>query len=335
MMLYKLKKEKLSDKKYEHKLNFYDSNKIIFNLSFFLNNDPEYFNNAEEIIKNNLHRKFFIVDATEPIFPYIKNIENFLKITKEYNKPVTIITGQNSETMIDLYKSFGAEVVLIPFLSYLIYDSHTFNCPYIKKNSLKKRYVTLNRTYKEIRNLLFYYLENNDLLKYGDYSFLFLNKRSFSEKEEISNNSYSIPSIFGKYEFNSNCFLNIVVESVNQDYFLYDNKKIITNFVSEKTLKTLLNGLPFMIVGEPYFVQSLKSFGIKTFSDYWDESYDLEENITIRTEKYFNNIKNICYEKQSIIEEIYKETENIYEYNKKRLYSIQQENINLLESIFI
>jgi hypothetical protein len=336
-MLNQLKKEPLPNEIYRHKLDLYDSNKIIFNLAFFLHTktDDEFFNNSIEIVKGNLDREFFILDVTEPIFPYIKNIENFLKLTKVYNKPVTIITGQNSPTMIDLYKSFGAEVVLIPFFSFLIYDSHTFESPYIKENTLEKRYVTLNRTYKKIRELLFTYLKNNDLLKLGEYSFLFLNEKSFVETNKIANNSESIPSIFDKYHFNKNCFLNIVVESVNEDYFFYNDKKIITNFVSEKTQKTLATGLPFLIVGEPNFLNSIKDYGIKTFSNYWDETYDLEEKMENRAEKFFNTIKTICYEKESVIKEIYSETETIYNSNKEVLKSIMQDNIDLLKKILI
>ena len=48
----------------------------------------------------------------------------------------------------------------------------------------------------------------------------------------------------------------------------FEDKKIITNFVSEKTVKALYTGLPFIILGETNSLHSLKSYGIKTFDKF-------------------------------------------------------------------
>lgn len=45
-------------------------------------------------------------------------------------------------------------------------------------------------------------------------------------------------------------------------------------FLTEKTIKNLIVGMPFIIVGTPHFLKNLKELGFETYSDLWDESYD-------------------------------------------------------------
>ena len=64
-------------------------------------------------------------------------------------------------------------------------------------------------------------------------------------------------------------YFNLVLESdVTRDIF----------FMTEKTVKPLLIGQPFVIYGSQRFLQHVKNLGFSTFSDLWDESYDQEPN---------------------------------------------------------
>lgn len=45
--------------------------------------------------------------------------------------------------------------------------------------------------------------------------------------------------------------------------------------ISEKTLRPINYMKPFILVAPPRSLEYLRTFGYKTFSDYWDESYDL------------------------------------------------------------
>lgn len=48
----------------------------------------------------------------------------------------------------------------------------------------------------------------------------------------------------------------------------------LTRFISEKTIKTMLSKKPFFMVGDPEILSAIRSAGFKTFSKWWDESYD-------------------------------------------------------------
>lgn len=56
-------------------------------------------------------------------------------------------------------------------------------------------------------------------------------------------------------------------------------------FITEKTLKVLLTGMPFVLVGTPHFLKNLHDMGFHTYSALWDESYDDIIDVTSRHEK--------------------------------------------------
>ena len=64
--------------------------------------------------------------------------------------------------------------------------------------------------------------------------------------------------------------------------------------LTEKSFKPMYNKHPFMIVGVPGTIRGLQDLGFKTFSEFWDESYDDESQPGLRMEKILNNVKLIA-----------------------------------------
>ena len=64
----------------------------------------------------------------------------------------------------------------------------------------------------------------------------------------------------------------------------YEDDYIIT----EKVYKPIIHYHPFIVLGSPYTLKHMRSIGFKTFGDFWDESYDEEENNDKRFETVFN-----------------------------------------------
>lgn len=54
---------------------------------------------------------------------------------------------------------------------------------------------------------------------------------------------------------------------------------------TEKVVKALLTGMPFVLVGSPQFLEELKKLGFKTYNELWDESYDDEFDYDKRMQK--------------------------------------------------
>jgi len=58
-----------------------------------------------------------------------------------------------------------------------------------------------------------------------------------------------------------------------------------TGNYSEKAIQSIQYKTPFLIVAPPYTLKAMREDGYKTFSKWWDESYDEEENHVLRLKK--------------------------------------------------
>jgi hypothetical protein len=58
-----------------------------------------------------------------------------------------------------------------------------------------------------------------------------------------------------------------------------------TGNISEKVLQAIQFKTPFLMIAPPYTLQYMHELGYKTFGDFWDERYDLEEDHLVRAEK--------------------------------------------------
>ena len=73
------------------------------------------------------------------------------------------------------------------------------------------------------------------------------------------------------------CRFNLVVETdVTQQHSF---------FLTEKTVKVLLTGMPFVSMSTVHFLQSLHDLGFRTYHTLWDESYDQELDLDNRRNK--------------------------------------------------
>lgn len=79
-------------------------------------------------------------------------------------------------------------------------------------------------------------------------------------------------------------FVNVVTESSYDDNFI---------FFTEKTFKPIYCAQPFILIGNPYSLKKLRELGFRTFSQWWDESYDEEIDFTKRFEKIIRVMEDI------------------------------------------
>lgn len=102
----------------------------------------------------------------------------------------------------------------------------------------------------------------------------------------------------------------------------------LANF-SEKTLQAMAAKLPLIMVAPPRTLEYLNELGFKSFSDFWDESYDLEENHEKRLLMIFDLIDKINNYSQEELESMYADMKDILEHNCKRLQELKDLEILL------
>ena len=132
-----------------------------------------------------------------------------------------------------------------------------------------------------------------------------------------------------------NSFLHIVSESVSDNYFL--DTKIRMDFMS-KVGRALALQNPFVVVGNCGVLKELHRMGFKTFSDFWDESYDDIENLNDRMlviTNLVNSIKDNTFDQQL---EMMNAMFPIFEHNRKtiiELSELERKNIeNIIPNFF-
>lgn len=189
-----------------------------------------------------------------------------------------LIQFSNNNFTIINYNYFGNH---INFLSVSKLDSigvNSYQNEYDKflNTNFEYHFLCFNGIPRENRLLMFNELNTN--LK-------FKNKSITTLRGVDKNYYYDIPrwdnqKIGGGARLNVDAhlksFLNIVTET------LYDNDSI---FISEKTYKPIYLCQPFIVFGNPYTLKKLHQLGYKTFSNWWDESYDTETDLKKRFHK--------------------------------------------------
>ena len=110
------------------------------------------------------------------------------------------------------------------------------------------------------------------------------------------------------------CFCSVVTESSFLD---------ITRYISDKTLSAIFNHMPFVIVGPPHSLKTAQDMGFKTFSDYWDESYDNEFDHTKRMYKIFDVIDTIAAYSNDELVRIQQDMQSVLIYNKQHIKKLE------------
>lgn len=279
----------------------------------------------------------------EPFFPFVHTEtidwfqDNFIKNNKFDKCDVIFLTSEkDSKNVKQLCKQFGFRSSYYFFHAWASLDwyrgyNRTFLIPnYIDRN-ITNTFISPNRIvsgYREHRKNLFKKMVDFDIVKNNIVSFprycpyskeeIFIDGIELplvfdgEEAENIPNESYAI-SLWKQAE---NSLLYVVTETLySQD----------TLHLTEKTFKPIVMQMPFVIAGPKGSLEYLRSYGFKTFNEFWDESYDTLDNeerleaIAVLL-KELNELSN--KEKAKLQQEI----SSTVEYNFNWFYSNEFEN---------
>jgi|LakMenEpi03Aug12_release.lakeMendotaPanAssembly.Ray.scaffolds.fasta_scaffold222449_2 hypothetical protein len=211
-----------------------------------------------------------------------------------------------------------------------------------------KKFICFNRALdKEHRiSLLNEYLTGNYsdsyftfLLKTEGYARIYGTEHDNDKKEQIDIDFFNskLPIELDTHKILDKCNFR-VNDTFKKELFLDSCINLVTEssfeqnelFVSEKILKPILNYQPFIVFAGYGYLKHLKTYGFKTFSDFWDESYDDIEN---SQERFFTLLQLVRkLNEKSIIElnELYKNLKDICIYNREIWNKLE---INSLDKI--
>jgi hypothetical protein len=119
--------------------------------------------------------------------------------------------------------------------------------------------------------------------------------------------------------------IEVVLETLFDDLRLH---------LTEKTLRPIAMGQPFILAGTYGSLKYLHGYGFKTFADCWDESYDMMTDSIERMNKIVQIIEDITVMPKDKQKEILSRATDIAEYNKRHFFSdeFQTQIINELKN---
>ena len=91
--------------------------------------------------------------------------------------------------------------------------------------------------------------------------------------------------------------------------------------LTEKTLRPIACGHPFIIANGPGTLNYLKKYGFKTFSPFINENYDLEQDSCVRMSMIINEMTRLSSLPEKELSTVLLECQKISEHNKKLFFS--------------
>lgn len=226
---------------------------------------------------------------------------------------------------------------------------------YFKKD-IEKKFYCVNGRYTPHRHLVMSYLTDKD----GYYVWRFKGSIEKIKDEiewvddtlpwdyliknnELLNNSYFALDIdFDHIPINNfqgdgvlnttNCHTDLINELNNKVFCYIVNETRFaqpTGNISEKTFQAVNSLTPFVLVAPPRSLEYFKKLGFRTFSEFWDESYDLEEDHSVRMKKIFEVIDFINSKSIKELKNMYKKMTPILKYNAARMHQFRYLDLTL------
>lgn len=228
------------------------------------------------------------------------------------------------------------EEIKISNVSTIIIESIPYWCkilyPTIKNIGIpqgpfsKKFAVWFNRGTVYRLNLARHLTENykeDSYISYQESGMILDKKLEDQFQDEIDWASTNTPIIYDQIFPNRTYTHDMIVGSGRKpydDYFMEiigETDTLTTNWITEKTVKNLYIGKPFIIMGGYGILKKIRSFGFRTFNPWIDESYDDITNNYQRLEAIKHEIDRLAQLSYADIAEMHKQLLPTLEHNRR------------------
>lgn len=269
-------------------------------------NEEHFIESVKDFITKNPNKKMYVIDKYEAHNMSLhsgKTIKSLIKYTQWGELDITFAGG-------------GYDRPGFPFrkISYWL-GNNAYKNVEIKERKFDKHFLYMNRIRKVAREDLFYEMYRNNLLQDSYWSWC-ANDTTDPFHKTIENividedESWRENSILKQFKTS---FLSIVPET----FYNLNTHSMGTCFPTEKTEKCFVAGQPFIAYSTPFYLSGLKQLGFKTFSGFWDETYDNILDDNKRREAIISIVHQIREKPLEDLQEWYKEMIPILQHNQK------------------
>ncbi len=216
----------------------------------------------------------------------------------------------------------------------------TFTC--LQRRPRQCRVINLYNIYnQDLQDTGYYSLRLNSLDSVRHWKFQLLKDREWRVESDdwINFNTkfkdfLEIIKEHGDYTCDeANLYVNQAFD-LNQTHYLNSYFQVVaetltnshTIFFTEKIYKPIICGSPFFVLGNRHSLKSLQNLGFKTFSDWWDESYDEYYSHYERSKKVFSIVKDLSNKPKSYLNSMLLEQKEILVHNHNNMIKLINDN---------
>jgi len=306
-------------------------------------------------LKNN-HAQLIIFDDYEP--------SNFYHFKQKFPKLLDGISPQNVVIIsTNLFYTLNPNSFKKDHCPYKVFYLNDFfkltidkHIPDNRTFEVKKHYTCLSGHDKYFRRYFFYLLKTNDLLPCGIVSHNRVKLSTEDQDGDIYFDNKIKDSILNFDLYNQISKEKLLLDAsddIKVDYnyfenFVYKNLNFSKNsaieviletsikgcnFVSEKTIKAILNKNIFLLVGGCQTLAFLRKLGFKTFDHIFDESYDNIRCDFTRVNSVFAQLKKFSTLSLDEVEKIKNDNQELLDYNYNHLLYNLDTTFNLKNKV--
>jgi len=271
------------------------------------------------IIKYNAELDKIVVDMRQE--PIVESEKDQIDVFCKDNDIDNLLIFHNNVAMKNTENYYSFPYLLITTQKYMKRDSQYGKIDL--KSKKEKIYNCLNSMEKEHRTIIFDNLKRKGLLNMGFVSYI---DRGVILPKKIDP--------MGKSPIGWDCFNYYVTEKsyfsvVTETQHEYDNPDYDGLHITEKTYKALISQ-PFIIVGQYGHLKKLREYGFETYSELFDESYDLIKNPRKRLNFIVDEIERLCNMDERKLKEIYKFVLWKVDYNRNIMLNFKDDDYSNL-----
>ena len=182
-----------------------------------------------------------------------------------------------------------------------------------------KKFICLLGKKRPLRTNIWNFIENNNTIKEQGYV-------SYLGKDIVLPNSWQdVPNAEERIKNGESSVTLDDLTGYHQDsYFSVVAETESGVFLTEKIIKPLLSGHPFIVLSEVGigWLKLLKKYGFETFPEWFDESYDEIEDPDVRFRFIQKEIRRLCNMSNEYLSELYESVKDKLIHNKNNFLNI-------------
>lgn len=248
-------------------------------------------------------------ERPEPIAEMLmkRNLRSCVAQTSNINDATVLVHSEINSPELEIYEKnnyIGAFFWSNAILSRDWYR-HAWCDPALLRNNAKFLFNVYNRDWGGTREYRLWFTQeivDRDLLEYCNMKFSsvdgignhytqheyqntawMISRRDLETFFVDNTNPASSSADYSAEDYN-NCVIDVVLET------LFDDPRI---FLTEKSLRPIACGVPFILFAGPGSLEFLKKYGFNTFSPIIDETYDQIQDPTQRAKKILNEMERL------------------------------------------